>query len=300
VENFKHDAPFREPGVLARVLRWPAWGDSAGFSGEFEDCVMSLSVSSSSSALSYLQSFFQSGSTSGTTSTDPLMGLEQMISGLTGSGASSGGPSAPSGSGATTQPFQSGTLAALLSLQGQGGTGQSSGLLSKLDTDGDGTISKSEFESALGSAGVDTTSADSLFSKLDANGDGSVTGSELRTAKHGGHHAGGAGAAGSSGGGADSLMDQTDATGATTQTTTGPDGSTTTTTTYADGTTMTTTTPPTSQNNGSSNSEAGNNSGGQSNGQASNGQRNSTLLDQWMRLQSQLVTQATSALSALV
>lgn len=297
MENFKHSEGFRASGVLARVLRCPAWGDNAGFSGEFEDCVMSLSVSSSSSALSYLQSFFQSGSTSGTTSTDPLLGLEQMISGLTGSGASSGGASAPSGSGATTQPFQSGTLAALLSLQGQGGTGQSSGLMSKLDTDGNGSISKSEFENARGSAGVDTTSADNLYSKLDANGDGTVTGSELRTAKQGGHHgAGGAGAANGSGGGADSLMDQTDATGATTQTTTGPDGSTTTTTTYADGTTMTTTTPPTSQSSGASNGESGNNNSGQS----STGQSNNTLLDQWMRLQSQLVTQATSVLSALV
>ena len=83
-------------------------------------------------------------------------------------------------------------MAALISLQGQsanGVTAQSpSQLFSKLDSDGDGSISKSEFESALGGAGVDTSSADALFAKLDANGDGSISQSELAKAKHGHHH----------------------------------------------------------------------------------------------------------------
>jgi hypothetical protein len=256
---------------------------------------MSLSVSSSSSALSYVQSLMQSGSAGSIASADPLAGLEQMISGLTGSDSSSGGASAPSGSGATSQPFQSSTMAALLSVQGQGGTGQSPGLLSQMDTDGNGSISASEFESTLGSDGVDKSTADALFSQLDANGDGSVTGSELAAAKHGGSHgggsAGGAGAAGGSGGGSGS----TDSTGTTTTTTTAADGSTTTTTTYADGTTMVSTTPP-AQDSGSSNGESGNNSNS-NNGSAQNG---NSLFGQLMQMQSQLLSQATSAVSALV
>ena len=80
-------------------------------------------------------------------------------------------------------------MAALISLQGQPATGigaqSPSQLFAKLDTDGDGQISQSEFETALGADGVDTSSADALFAKLDANGDGSISQSELASAKRG-------------------------------------------------------------------------------------------------------------------
>jgi len=134
--------------------------------------------------------------------------------------------------------FDFGTLSALLSAQGQAGAsvgGPASALFSKLDIDGDGKISKSELETALGKVGVDTSSADAVFNNLDANGDGSISKSELTPSRvafhaHGGYH----------GDGASSLKG---ADGSSTQTTTNPDGSTTTTITYADGSTVTMTTP---------------------------------------------------------
>lgn len=149
----------------------------------------------------------------------------------------------PATGGTAASPFNSDTLATLISLQGQNGVNSASGLFAKLDTDGDGSISKSEFESALGNAGVDANSADSVFAKLDANGDGSISKSELASARggyHSHHHAHHAG--GGSGGGAASLLNATSADGSTTQTTTNPDGSTTTTITYVDGSTVSSTT----------------------------------------------------------
>jgi Ca2+-binding EF-hand superfamily protein len=55
----------------------------------------------------------------------------------------------------------------------------------KLDTDGDGTVGKSEFQAALQEVGVklgvdtgSTTDADAMFDSVDADGNGSLTGSE--------------------------------------------------------------------------------------------------------------------------
>ena len=108
---------------------------------------------------------------------------------------------------------------------------------------------KSEFENALGSAGADKAQADQLFSKIDTNGDGSISTNEIQSAMqkaHGGghhhHHAGGAGGSG----GSDplqSLLSSASADGTTSQSTTNSDGSTTTTLTYTDGTTVEMTTP---------------------------------------------------------
>ena len=64
-------------------------------------------------------------------------------------------------------------------------------LFSQIDANGDGEISKSEFENALGAGGTNTAAADNVFSQLDTNGDGSVSLSELSAAlKGGGHHGG--------------------------------------------------------------------------------------------------------------
>jgi len=263
---------------------------------------MSMSVSASSNALSYLQQLLQSGTSGlGATSNDPLLTLDPSITGSDSSSQQSATASIWSGS---TSSFDPGTLAALISLQGQtasGVVGQSpSDLFSQLDTDGDGQISKTEFEQALGGVGVDTQSADALFGKLDANSDGSVSASELNKAHGGGHHhhhhadsAGSTQGSNPQQGGLSSLLSSSDITGATTQTATNPDGSTTTTISYADGTSVSMTTPAAPQNNASSNDDPNNGPGGPS------GSSNNNLIEQLIKLQSQLVTQATSVLSTI-
>ena len=129
-------------------------------------------------------------------------------------------------------------------------------LFSKLDSNGDGQVSKSEFESNLGAGGTNTANADSVFGKLDTNGDGSVSLDELSSALkgkgagHGHHHAHGAGGGK---GGQDALLQALD--GASSTSTSNSDGSTTTTMTYADGTTVTMNSPAAaSGNSGASNS----------------------------------------------
>lgn len=115
-------------------------------------------------------------------------------------------------------------------------------LFSQIDVNGDGSISKSEFEQQLGAGGTNVAAADDVFAKLDTDGDGSVSMNELtsalQTRKSGGsHHAHGGGGGG--GGLADALSQSID--GATTTTTTNSDGSVTTTLTYADGSKVTST-----------------------------------------------------------
>jgi Ca2+-binding EF-hand superfamily protein len=126
------------------------------------------------------------------------------------SNAAPAGNSAPAitgftGGGSQISPA---TMSELLAAQGQSGstasapTSQSSALqdlFSQIDGNGDGQISKSEFESALGAGGTNLAQADDVFNKLDANGDGSVSLGEMSKAlkgaggKGGHHHAGRAG-----------------------------------------------------------------------------------------------------------
>ncbi len=116
-------------------------------------------------------------------------------------------PAAPpnSGGGNCIAPA---TMSALIAAQGQAsGTTTSTStstssassslqdLFSQIDGNGDGAISKSEFESALGAGGTNVAQADDVFNKLDSNGDGSVSLDEMSTALkgagghgHGGHH----------------------------------------------------------------------------------------------------------------
>ncbi|UWU90352.1 EF-hand domain-containing protein [Bradyrhizobium sp. CB1015] len=109
-------------------------------------------------------------------------------------------------------------------------------LFSQIDADGDGKITKSEFEGALGAGGTNLAQADDVFSKMDANADGSINLGEMTKALGGGrHHAQGAGD------GSDSSSQSSR--GSTSTTTTNADGSTTTTVTYADGFKMSTTVP---------------------------------------------------------
>ena len=241
-------------------------------------------------ALSYLASFLQSstaniGASSGS---DPLSALTQSATGGDADGdGDQSGTSPDAGKGPSGPVFDPGMLAALVAMQSQqagaGGSGPS-GLFSQLDTNGDGQISQSEFESALGSNGVDQSSADALFSKLDTNGDGSISQSELVSARHHHHHH--HQAAGTGQGGLSALLNSTSVDGATSQTSTNADGSTTTTITYADGSTVDMTTPAAAQAAGSSGGSTGT-------------PDQSNLIEQLIKLQSQLVAQATSTLSAI-
>jgi hypothetical protein len=169
-----------------------------------------------------------------------------------------GAPASMAGAGCGAPSMTPGTMDALFAAQSQtsaasGSSSLASQLFSLLDTNGDGSISKSEFEATLGQNG-NTAPADSLFAKLDPNGDGSVDPSELASAlqpngtkghhRHphiGGGETGGASSAGgaSMGGGADDLLGA----GNTGQTVTNSDGSTTTTLSYADGSQITMTKP---------------------------------------------------------
>ncbi|MFK4485674.1 EF-hand domain-containing protein [Bradyrhizobium sp. USDA 336] len=150
------------------------------------------------------------------------------------------------------------TMNALFAAQSQSADGTSStskgreaalkDLFSRIDVDGDGKITKSEFEEALGAGGTNLAQADDVFSKMDANADGSVNLGEMTKALRGGHgrdHAEGA----------DSSSQPSR--GSTSTTTTNADGSTTTTVTYADGFKMSTTVPGAAS---SSNAKGGGNS----------------------------------------
>jgi Ca2+-binding EF-hand superfamily protein len=175
--------------------------------------------------------------------------------------------STPSGNSASA-PASSGfsqispaTMSALLAAQSQSSTGSTAptspadalkDLFLQIDANGDGQISKSEFESALGAGGTNLAQADDVFNKLDANGDGSVSLGEMSSALKGaggkGHHhhghVGGSGGSSSSnaatsadGANSDPLLQEL--AGASSTSVTNSDGSTTTSLTYADGSKVT-------------------------------------------------------------
>src|SRR5664279_2538155 len=127
---------------------------------------MSMSVGASSSALSYLQSLLQqgtSGAADAASATDPLSVLMQAMSGSTMTPDQTNSATGSTGGAGSCPPFGTGTMAALISLQGQSANSlvaqSPSQLFSKIDTDGDGKISKTEFENALTGAGASTSDA---------------------------------------------------------------------------------------------------------------------------------------------
>ena len=92
-------------------------------------------------------------------------------------------------------------MSALLDAQSQSASGSATtasksrsaalkDLFAQIDGDGDGKITKSEFEKALGAGGTNLQNADSVFGKLDKDGDGSVSLKELASAlgRKGHHH----------------------------------------------------------------------------------------------------------------
>jgi EF-hand domain pair len=155
------------------------------------------------------------------------------------------------------------TMSALLDAQGASTTGSTSAspsdalkdLFSQIDANGDGQLSKSEFENALGAGGTNIAQADDVFSKLDKDGSGTVSLDEMSSAlkgpggaggaRHHHHHVASTGdssaSSGSSGADADPLMQALAGTSSTS--TTNSDGSTTTSLTYADGSKVTMTSP---------------------------------------------------------
>jgi hypothetical protein len=134
---------------------------------------------------------------------------------------------------------------------------------------------------------------DGVFNALDANGDGSVSLDELTSAArqargHHHHHAHASGAGDGGGSGqTGGLADPTSLAGASSQTATNADGSTTTTISYADGTKITMTVPA------ASSTSAGSSSGSDS--QTSSDSNN--IIEQLIRLQSQMLAQSASAMA---
>lgn len=234
---------------------------------------MLFALGAVSSALDILQSLgaSKSGSTASAGQTqgaaaanpfDPASGTQGQASAGVSSGFSvgNGGPS-----------ISPQTMSALIEAQSQSGAANTAptdpfaalkDLFSQIDGNGDGSISKSEFESALGAGGTNIAAADDVFGKLDANGDGSVSLDELKSALQGaghhGHHAmdvgdtDGSDDTASSDGSTDPLMQAL--AGASSTSVTNSDGSTTTSITYADGSKVTMTTPAASVSSASSSS----------------------------------------------
>src|ERR1700755_2483485 len=135
---------------------------------------------------------------------------------VSGSATASAG-SAPSQPTSGFSPISPQTMSALIAAQGDATntapTNPSDALkdlFSQIDANGDGSITKTEFENALGAGGTNTAAADKVFDELDSNGDGSVSLDEMKSALQGagGHHGHGhhmhAHGAGGSGGSGDS------------------------------------------------------------------------------------------------
>jgi len=161
---------------------------------------MLLALGAVSTALDVLQSLTSSKSSSpqstgfGQSSKNPFD--------FSGSGPASGSSTPPPWSGAGSQ-ISPATMSALLAAQSQSSssstaspptnpTGALKHLFSQLDANGDGQISKSEFESALGAGGTNLAQADDVFSKLDEDGSETVSLDEMSSALKGRgrrHHA---------------------------------------------------------------------------------------------------------------
>jgi EF-hand domain pair len=215
---------------------------------------MFFALGAASSAIDALKALTSSKSSTKATgasqaSENPFALLSSNGSASTGSGMGSTGTGS-SGAGASISPE---TMSALLDAQSQsaGGSGTASksrhaalkDLFAQIDGDGNGKISKAEFEDALGAGGTNVGKADSVFGKLDQDGDGSVSLKELAAAlrpeKKDHHRPEDANKSDASNFDPLSQMRQ----GATTTTVANSDGSVTTSLSYADGSKVTMTSP---------------------------------------------------------
>ena len=236
---------------------------------------MMFALGAAGSMLDGLQSLFAPKSPSSTTSSNATQSADNPFDPAAGTqGSATTGFSAGTSAWAQISPQ---TMSALIDAQSQSGTANTAptnpqdalkDLFSQIDANGDGSITKSEFENALGAGGTNIAAADAVFSKLDTNGDGTVSLDELKSALQGagGHHGGGHhhlhAAAGSGGSGDSSSTDGSSdplmqaLVGATSNSVTNSDGSTTTSITYPDGSKVTMTTPAASTTSSSSDSNS--------------------------------------------
>ncbi|KRR25095.1 calcium sensor EFh [Bradyrhizobium lablabi] len=209
---------------------------------------MFFALGAASSVIDAFKALASKSSTSSTgvseNSANPFASMTSSASASIASGAGSGGSGASS--------ISPETMSALLDAQSQSSTGSTTAsksrhnalkdLFGQIDGDGDGKISKEEFEEALGAGGTNLTNADSVFGKLDKDGDGSVSLKELASAlRPGKGHRKPDDASGSNGSGSDPFSQALQ--GASTTTVTNSDGSVTTSLTYADGSKVTMTSP---------------------------------------------------------
>ena len=213
---------------------------------------MLFALGAASSAIDALKALTSSKSSAQTTGVSqnsagtfdlPFSNGSASIGSGTGSGGTGGSQISPE------------TMSALLDAQSQSSTGSATtasksrsaalkDLFGQIDGDGDGKISKSEFEEALGAGGTNLAQADSVFGKLDKDGDGSVNLKELASALKGGkgHHHQASNASGNDDGSNSDPFSQA-LQGASTTSVTNSDGSVTTSLTYADGSKVTMTSP---------------------------------------------------------
>jgi hypothetical protein len=205
---------------------------------------MFLALGAASSAIDALKALTSSKSSSAQStglSQDAKSPFDLMSSGSSASVGSGSG----SGGGSQISPQ---TMSALLDAQSQSSSNVSSLSMrskslkewfAKVDSDGDGKISKSEFE-ALGADANKAAQAGNAFGKLDTDGDGSISLKELASAlKAGkGHHRDRDEAGGGGGAGSDPISQALQGTSSTTSVT-NSDGSVTTSLTYADGSKVT-------------------------------------------------------------
>ena len=167
---------------------------------------MLLALGAASSAVDALQSLISSKSTS-TQTTGFAQNPPTPFDTANGSTQTESPPPVTGGAGYTQISPE--TMSALIAAQGQDATASTTSasstsastdptsalkdLFSQIDANGDGQISKTEFENALGAGGTNLAQADDVFNKLDANGDGSVSLDEMQKALQGaqgkgGHH----------------------------------------------------------------------------------------------------------------
>ncbi|MGY4334231.1 hypothetical protein ACVWWG_008648 [Bradyrhizobium sp. LB7.2] len=164
---------------------------------------MLFALGAASSALDAIQSLTNSKSSSSTQKTGPSKGATNPFAIDSGSNSTTRGATSSVNSGKYPQ-ISPETMKALFAAQSQSSDSTSStasstssnstsststsstsrdaalkDLFSQVDGDGDGKITKSEFENALGAGGTNTAQADDVFSKLDSNSDGSVSLDEM-------------------------------------------------------------------------------------------------------------------------
>jgi len=161
---------------------------------------MLLALGAVSSALDALQSL-----TSSKPSSPHSTGFSHSATNpfdLSASGPASASSPPPPWPGGTSK-ISPATLGALLAAQSQSSMGSTTSalasrpdalkdLFSQLDANGDGKISKSEFENALGAGGSNIAQADDVFGKLDQDGSETVSLDEMSSALKGRgrhHHA---------------------------------------------------------------------------------------------------------------